>query len=289
MYCKNCGDKIDDDSKFCTKCGNKIQNPQVKERASLSINKEPIAQKKNTLCCGREKCAWWCGMKMYPKGDNSNQKKSYRYSKEENQQSQETAMAKKSWWKLTSTKGLGGYIVAGSIWYFSERFRKTSIDGIIVFTVAIAAWFFYYRLKSKIKIKNEAVRIIIVFFILEIISGVLIGFSTSISDALTTRMAKIETSPNSSISAPSTSETIDWYQQYLRARNQPTSGTSGIYQQYLQLRQKCADLVTQNNPNATVDWYAQLQGVTATNINGRYLSDEAYQNFQKCMQGKNNP
>lgn len=25
-----------------------------------------------TLCCGRTKCAWWCGVNMYPKEDSTN-------------------------------------------------------------------------------------------------------------------------------------------------------------------------------------------------------------------------
>ncbi len=35
MYCKNCGSKIDDDSKFCSECGIKLKH---KDKANVSVN-----------------------------------------------------------------------------------------------------------------------------------------------------------------------------------------------------------------------------------------------------------
>jgi len=93
----------------------------------------------------------------------------------------QSAQTKKSWWRL-DPRGLGGLIVAGAVWYYSEQFRRTMIDGFIVLVVAIAAGFFYYRLKQKIKIKNEGVKVIMSFIIIEIIASVLIGFLIGIVD-----------------------------------------------------------------------------------------------------------
>ena len=79
----------------------------------------------------------------------------------------------------------GGYITAGLIFAGAESFRKTSLGGLIVLVVAIGAGFFYYRLKSKIKIKNEIVKSILTFLILFVISGFLVGFLTSLINRVT--------------------------------------------------------------------------------------------------------
>lgn len=103
---------------------------------------------------------------------------------EENKQQykpQQPILTKKSWWRADS-KWFGGYIVAGTIWYYSEKFKQTPIDSLIVLFIAIAAGFFYYRLKSKIRVKNEIARIVITFLILEIIAGGLIGLFTSLAN-----------------------------------------------------------------------------------------------------------
>ncbi len=76
----------------------------------------------------------------------------------------------------------GGYITAGLIFAGAQSFRSTSSGEIIVFIVAIGAWFFYYRLKAKIKLKNEIVKSILTFLILFVISGLLVGFLTSLSN-----------------------------------------------------------------------------------------------------------
>ena len=98
--------------------------------------------------------------------------------KEENkQQSQQPAPTKKSWWQ-TSPRWLGGCIVAGTVWYFAQNFNKTSVDSLIILIVAIGAGVLYYRIKSKIKVKNEITKIILTFVIIEIAAGFLIGFLT---------------------------------------------------------------------------------------------------------------
>lgn len=72
----------------------------------------------------------------------------------------------------------GGYIVAGLIWTLARSFRKSITDELIILIVAVGAGFLYYRLKSKIKFKNETVAGITAFVILYIISALLIGFLT---------------------------------------------------------------------------------------------------------------
>jgi len=73
-----------------------------------------------------------------------------------------------------------GYIIAGIIWYLARGFYKTPIDGIIILIIAILCGYFYHRLKSKVKIKNNGVRIIVTFLILEVVAAFLIGFLTTL-------------------------------------------------------------------------------------------------------------
>lgn len=77
-----------------------------------------------------------------------------------------------------------GYVVAGLIWVFAQSFRKTAVDEFIILIVAIGAGFFYYRIKAKIKIKNDVIRVIITFFIIEIITAILISLATTIANRL---------------------------------------------------------------------------------------------------------
>lgn len=85
----------------------------------------------------------------------------------------------------TIEKGrFGGYVVSGLIWYFAQSFATTTINELIVLVIAITSGFFYYRLKSKIKIKNEIARIILTFIILQIIAGISTGFLTALADKL---------------------------------------------------------------------------------------------------------
>jgi hypothetical protein len=74
----------------------------------------------------------------------------------------------------------GSYIVAGLIWTFAQNFKKTALDELIILIIAIGTGFLYYPLKSKIKIKNEILRIILTFIIIEIVAGGLIGFLTAL-------------------------------------------------------------------------------------------------------------
>lgn len=86
--------------------------------------------------------------------------------------------------QITTTKkrwfGGGSYIVAGLTWVFAQNFKKTIADELIILVLAIGVGFFYYPLKSKIKIKNEIVKIILTFIILEIVAGFLTGFLTTL-------------------------------------------------------------------------------------------------------------
>jgi len=81
---------------------------------------------------------------------------------------------------ITKKRLFGGYIVAGLIWVFSQNFKKTALDELIILIIAIGTGFLYYPLKSKIKIKNEILRIILTFIIIEIVAGGLIGFLTAL-------------------------------------------------------------------------------------------------------------
>lgn len=51
MYCKNCGNKINDDAKFCTKCGTETDRQVIKPRSSIktSGNKEKHKSYKNII------------------------------------------------------------------------------------------------------------------------------------------------------------------------------------------------------------------------------------------------
>lgn len=82
-------------------------------------------------------------------------------------------LAKKNKW-------YAGYIVAGLIWYFSQSFSKTTNDELIILIVAIVSGLIYHRFKVKIKIKNEFLRVVVTFFLIEIISGAIVGLLTNL-------------------------------------------------------------------------------------------------------------
>lgn len=90
---------------------------------------------------------------------------------ENKQQTKQEGKTKRRW---------GGYIIAGIVFAIASDFRKTSSGELIVLIIAAGTWFFYYRLKSKLKIKNETVKIVTTFVILYIAAGLLIGFLTSL-------------------------------------------------------------------------------------------------------------
>lgn len=78
---------------------------------------------------------------------------------------------------LTKKKWYASYVVAGLIIGGGTAFAKTLVGGeLVLLGAGIGAIFLYYPLKSKIKIKNEVVRVIITFFILLICAGMLVGF-----------------------------------------------------------------------------------------------------------------
>ncbi len=78
----------------------------------------------------------------------------------------------------------GGYYVSGLIWISANSFKRSAIDELIILVIALGAWFFYYRLKAKIKVNNETAKIIITFAILYFGAALLIGFLTALADNL---------------------------------------------------------------------------------------------------------
>jgi len=83
-----------------------------------------------------------------------------------------TKSVKKQW--------IGGYVTAGAIWYYSQGFRKSPIDEVIVMIVAIGSGFIYYLLKSKITIKNEIIKVIITFLLIGFIAQFVNAFLTTL-------------------------------------------------------------------------------------------------------------
>lgn len=81
---------------------------------------------------------------------------------------------------------IGSYIVAGLILTLAwqTNFTKTTGGELVSVVVAIGAGIFYHRLKEKIKIKYEIVRVIVTFLILEMIVGTLVGFLTPFGNLL---------------------------------------------------------------------------------------------------------
>jgi len=98
--------------------------------------------------------------------------------KNEEEKIQQSSLAKST----KAERWFAGYVVAGLIYAMAQNFNKTTVDELIILAVAIGAGFFYHRIKSKIKIKNEAARILATFVLIEIIAGALIGISTAIAD-----------------------------------------------------------------------------------------------------------
>ena len=89
---------------------------------------------------------------------------------------------KKSFWSWPG--GWGGYVVAGAIFYYAQKYNKSVIDGVIIMVIAVWCGFLYYRQKSKSKIKNETMKVIITFILLLIFGMILIGLSTGLADRL---------------------------------------------------------------------------------------------------------
>jgi hypothetical protein len=85
--------------------------------------------------------------------------------------------------EAASRKWIIGFLIAGSINYFAQQFNKSSLDELVILSVAIGAGYLYHRLKLRIQIKNGAARGIVTYLILLVISAVLIGFITGIVNA----------------------------------------------------------------------------------------------------------
>ena len=47
MYCENCGNKVDDDAVFCTKCGKQFSQKNKRDTNNIKINPKNI--KMNTV------------------------------------------------------------------------------------------------------------------------------------------------------------------------------------------------------------------------------------------------
>jgi hypothetical protein len=77
---------------------------------------------------------------------------------------------------------LGGILIFFLIYYLGihNGFDRTSFDTIIIFLVAIFEGWLYYKLKGKIKVKNEAIKIILAVLLLIVLAGLVIGFLTAI-------------------------------------------------------------------------------------------------------------
>jgi hypothetical protein len=76
------------------------------------------------------------------------------------------------------------YITSGLVYALGVRYGKTTIDGIIILVVAISAGFLYYFLKSKLKIKNETIKIILTLVVVLSFSAFMNGFLSAILNRL---------------------------------------------------------------------------------------------------------
>ncbi len=59
MFCKYCGNQLDEDSAFCAKCGNKVGAPATPEQP-----KEQPANTQRKLVIQRKKQFYGCGVKL---------------------------------------------------------------------------------------------------------------------------------------------------------------------------------------------------------------------------------
>lgn len=92
-------------------------------------------------------------------------------------------------------KRFAPYIVAGLIFGAAQTFVRNYYWGeTILIVLAIGAGFLWYPLKSKIKIKNEVVKIIITFLILEIVAGLLLGFLAGLTNIKTSQSNSVQVS-----------------------------------------------------------------------------------------------
>lgn len=82
--------------------------------------------------------------------------------------------------EVIKKNSLAGYVVAGLVWTFAQNFAKSTADQLVVLVIAIGTGYFYHRLKAKIKIRSEVLRVVITFIIIEVAAGFLVGFLTAL-------------------------------------------------------------------------------------------------------------
>ena len=83
--------------------------------------------------------------------------------------------------KGTWKKGLVIYILAGAIWYSSQRFVHSTIDEIIVLAVAILGGYSFYIMDKKYTpVKWAALKRALIFIGLWVLCGFIVGFLTSL-------------------------------------------------------------------------------------------------------------
>lgn len=77
--------------------------------------------------------------------------------------------------------GWASYFIAGSVFYFSNQFKKTTFDEVIIICISIIAGSYYYNLVKKLSfIKNEVIRKSISVLCLLAAAAFTIGFLTSV-------------------------------------------------------------------------------------------------------------
>lgn len=75
---------------------------------------------------------------------------------------------------------LSTYLMIGFIYYLSASYRSTLVGSIVSLVVSFAAGFFYPRIKAKLKIKHELVRVVVTVLIVFTISAFSMGALTAI-------------------------------------------------------------------------------------------------------------
>ena len=73
---------------------------------------------------------------------------------------------------------IGGIVIAGVIWAFSQSFRKTLADEVVVLFIAFGAGYLFFAIKEKIPIGSKLVSGTISFVIVFVLAAFFIGFFT---------------------------------------------------------------------------------------------------------------
>lgn len=83
--------------------------------------------------------------------------------------------------KGTWKKGLIIYILAGAIWYYSQRFVHSTGDEIVVLAVAILGGYSFYYIDKKIQpVKWAAFKRALIFIGLWALYGFVVGLLTAL-------------------------------------------------------------------------------------------------------------